>query len=195
MNRPSLTIYNEKETEFEFDVSIQGVPAHEANVRFVIEGGLYDTTINCVRNTSNNKWLAKIPNMRVDESAKNFRVEVIAGGYYFCPSQGSVKVMSSPRVKVAEMTQHTEAKPSIKVSAYMTPIEQPKSLIMMESLTPTARDGLFKRCKAAGQIFSRAASIMQMPVSEQRKVTTDALVEILEAVKKAVNMVEVKVYM
>jgi hypothetical protein len=194
MNRPSLTIANEKESEFEFDVSIQGVPAHEANVRFVIEGGTYDTTINCVRN-ANNKWMARIPNMQIDETAKNFRVEVIAGGYYFCPSQGSVKILSSPRVKIAEMVQN-DAK-VIKVSASMAPsaIEEPKTMLMLESMTPSARAGLFKRCQAAGKIFSRAAGLMAMPITEQHKITSSVVVEILEAVKKAINMVEIKVWM
>jgi hypothetical protein len=194
MNRPLLTITNEKESEFEFDVSIQGLPAHEANVRFVIEGGKYDTTINCVRNASNSKWVAHIPSMRVDESAKNFRVEVIAGGYYFCPTQGGVKVVSSPKVKIAEFVQRSEEAKVVKVTADFSPVEQATpQLIMTETMSPAARVNLLKRCQAAGRIFSRAANIME--ASEPSKVTTGSLVDILEAVKKAIKMIEVKVYL
>lgn len=197
MNRPSLTINNEKESDFEFDVSIQGVPANEATVRFVLEGaGGYDMTINCVH-SANNKWLAHIPVLRMDEAADKFRVEVIAGGYYFCPSQGSVKIVSSPRVKVAEMVQRMDDVKTVKVSASMAAhaIEPPKTLLVMESLNASARDGVFKRCRAAAQIFTRAAGLLQIPVAEQRKISAKTLVEILEAVKKAVHMVEVKVYL
>lgn len=185
MNRPLLTITNEKETEFEFDLAIQGVSTQDAKVRFVLESSSHDMAINCAR--SHNKWVARIPSVHLDESINSFRLEVIAGGYYFCPTEGSIKIVSSPSVKIAEMLKSYEQKP-VSVTANFSSEQKPDRKLV-ESLSKSEQSNFIKHCKAAGKIFARAASIM-----EQRIVTTQTAVEVLEAVTKASELIEKKIY-
>jgi hypothetical protein len=194
MKQPSITISGDKESEFEFDVALQGIPAKELTVRFVLEGAAgYDVAINCVQKAKT-KWSARIPSMQLHESMQHFRIEVIAGSYYFCPANGNITVVAKPTVKVAEMIQRVYQEKKMEVSV-LSEVTSARPTAILEKMDPTARMDLFKRCRAAGKLFVQAGSMLQVPIIEHKKLNAQALVEMLELVKKAMKLIEVKVYL
>lgn len=187
----AITINGDQPSDIDFDLSIQGIPTHEAGVRFVVESDAgYDIAITCSRQ-QNNQWRASIPALQLRESTRPFRIEVIAGGYYFCPTTGSLQVKASPQVHIAEIVQPRG--PAISVSANFAsapaaPVQPP---IVVESLAPAERGALYKHCRNAGRIFSKAGTLLQ----ERRDgLTGPGLAEVLKAVKSAIQMVETKLY-
>jgi hypothetical protein len=191
MTNPSLTITNEKASEVEFEIAIQGIPAHEAKVRFVIEGDKHDTAINCER-TSGSKWLAHIPAIPLNESNKSFRVEVIAGNYYFCPTRGGINLVNTPKVRIAEVF-HSNAEPMVTVSARFKQTEPERQLIIVESLSDSNYRSFIQHCESAHKIFERVSAVMKK-ILRENNVTSKSIVEVIEAAKKAVKLVEAKLY-
>jgi hypothetical protein len=190
MKSPLLNIPSEKETEFEFDISIQGVSSSEASVRFMIEGQTHDSSINCVRSDRNDKWIAKIPAMSLTENNSSFRIEVIAGGYYFCPTRGQINVISQPSVKVTEYIQHNKPTEQASITVSSSSFSAPKAVpVLFETMSLTDRKNLQTRCQSAGQIFTKAGKVIS-----EKNVSSKHIVDILEAVKKGIKVIETKLY-
>ena len=198
MSQPSLTINNGKATEFEFDVRIQGTSTKEASVRFVIEShDGYDVTINCEQR-SGDKWLAKVPPLQLHESKQKFRVEVITDGYYFCPTAGMMQVVTNPSVSIAEAVQKIAAKPTVVATGLTeAPSKPEKKLAVLETMQSRQRNELLNNCSAAGKVLTKAGEILQAATTmfERKKLSAKNVQAVLEAAKKAIDTVEVKVYL
>jgi hypothetical protein len=198
MAQPNLTINNGKPTEFEFDVMIQGATANESAVRFVVESAGYDVVVNCAKGRQD-KWLARIPALDLQEAEPKYRVEVITGGYFFTPTSGTMQVIRQPRVSLAETMEKVQIKtqkPSVKASSLSEAMNRvevsiPKKPILVETMSALGRTNLQKKCGAAGRIFARAGEVMENIASrDQRKMTTQGVTSVLEAVKKAITSIE-----
>lgn len=105
MEAPALQLNCSHPAEFEFDVQVQGLnPAVIPDVRFVISLPLYSLCFVCTRLASPTKWKAMIPVLEgvFTEVSYPFIVEVVTDGYYFRPAEGTIVVISNPKVAVGQ---------------------------------------------------------------------------------------------
>jgi hypothetical protein len=196
MAQPNLTINNGKPTEFEFDVMIQGATANESAVRFVVESAGYDVVVNCAKGRQD-KWLARVPALDLQEAEPKYRVEVITGGYFFTPTRGSMNVVQPPRVSLAETMEKVQTRnPSVKANSLSQAMNRvdvsiAKEPMLVETMSVSARTSLQKKCAVASRVFKRAGEVMEsISLRDQRKLSTEGIISVLDAVKKAVNAVE-----
>lgn len=117
MSDSIVKLNSSKDTEFEFEVTIQGVspdsPDELAQVRFVISSEKYSLSFPCKRVPETaNKWLVKFPvlDMLDKDKAFVFTIEVIVDGYFFEPATGNVAFVTDPQVNLTKPI----SKPSVK---------------------------------------------------------------------------------
>lgn len=111
----NITIVNQRDTELEFDINIQGANKKEPIVRFVIEGKPTNFGFQC-RQGDEDKWLVDVPAIsQLKDKAYPFRLEVIVDGYYFEPFRGTVDIVAEPDVKNNTVKQPAE--PIVKAAS------------------------------------------------------------------------------
>lgn len=91
MSTEILEINLNKETNFDFELSITGISANDAKVRFGIEFPGFTMQIPCARG-DDKMWAVTIPNLEelgIEEGNYSFTIELIANGYHFAPVRGT----------------------------------------------------------------------------------------------------------
>jgi len=123
MSTEILEINLNKETNFDFELSITGISANDAKVRFGVELPGYTLQIPCSRG-DDKTWSVTIPALEkfVEEGNYSFTIELIANGYHFAPVKGTASIKpiaevvgSVPRKSVeVEVTSITPKKSIVK---------------------------------------------------------------------------------
>jgi len=94
MSTEILEINYNKETNFDFELSITGISANDAKVRFGLEFPGYTMQIPCSRG-DDKMWSVTVPNLEelgVEEGNYSFTIELIANGYHFAPVKGTASL-------------------------------------------------------------------------------------------------------
>ncbi len=98
-----VTITNTKDQEIEFDLTVNGLDASAAQVRFVIHTGNVDLSFSCKKQS--NKWVATIPPISLlQRTAYNFTIQAIIDGYYFEPMTGTVNIVGNKTLEPAPLS-------------------------------------------------------------------------------------------
>lgn len=197
-DQPVIKLHNAKETEFEFNVAING-PSEEATpvVRFVLENVKgYNVAIDCAQSGDDN-WAVKIPALQLLDENHNFHVEVIVDGYFFIPTQGLVEVVQAPQVAIKESfaTQQTQEKPKV-TAKFDTVVETKKPLREFYDLTESEQDDLHKKTKQAGLLLQKAGKMMEAGFDQKsaKPLDTSTLNKMLSIVKESVDSLSTKLF-
>ncbi len=186
-NQPVIKLHNSKETEFEFNVAIQGHGSEsQPMVRFVVENVKgYNVALDC-QSTGKDLWSVKVPAISTLEENHNFRVEVIVDGYYFVPTTGLVEVQKAPQVSVRE-----SFKTGTDVNA-----DSPKQLLQYYDLTEAEQDILQSKTKQAGILLQKAGKIMEagFDANSTKPLDTKSLNKMIEMVKESVDNIKSKLF-
>jgi hypothetical protein len=90
-----VSINHTKENIIEFDISIEGIETKDISVRFIIDAKNMNIGFDA-KKKKGDTWTVKIPAITVlEKTAYNFKIEVIADGYYFQPMDGVINVVGS----------------------------------------------------------------------------------------------------
>ena len=197
-DQPVIKLHNAKETEFEFNVAING-PSEEATpvVRFVLENVKgYNVAIDCAQAGDDN-WAVKIPALQNLNENHNFHVEVIVDGYFFIPTQGLVEVVQAPQVAIKESfaTQQTQEKPKV-TAKFESVVEAKKPLRQFYDLTESEQDDLHKKTKQAGLLLQKAGKMMESGFDQKsaKPLDTSTLNKMLSIVKESVDSLSTKLF-
>ena len=162
-DQPLIQLHNTKETEFEFNVAINGLSESvKPSVRFVLENVKgYNVTINCQQLEEGN-WAVKVPALKNLNETHNFHIEVLADGYYFIPTSGLVEVVHAPQVTVKEnfTLQKVQSKPVVSAKVNNAEVQRPK-LREFYDLTESEQDVLHTKTQQAGILLQKAGKIME----------------------------------
>ena len=111
MDTALATINQHKENYFNFDMTVDGLNADDADVRFVIK---YKPDLSLVfpcEHESGSRWTVDMPPVpMLDATAYNFVIEVVIDGYYFEPFRGLLNVVGTPEVYVSKPEQTSTKK-------------------------------------------------------------------------------------
>lgn len=120
-----LEINLNRETNFDFELSITGISANDAKVRFGLDLPGYTVQIPCTRG-NDTVWSVTIPALEnvVEEGNYGFSIELIVDGYHFAPVKGTAKL-----APVAEVTGSVPRK---SVEVKVTSITPKKKLVKDE---------------------------------------------------------------
>ena len=112
-----VSITNSRETELQFDISVEGVDVSTMEARFVIEADGVQYAFECKQGDEAAKWVVKIPAMpHLKHGEYKFHIEIITNGYYFNPYRGKVKVTPEPTVARSEVKNDKPPTPVVKIS-------------------------------------------------------------------------------
>ena len=196
-NQPLIKLHNAKETEFEFNVAING-PSEEATpvVRFVLENVRgYNVAIDCSQ-TAEDNWAVKIPAIQNLNENHNFHVEVIVDGYFFIPTQGLVEVVQAPQVAIKESFANQQVTGKPKVTAKFEQVTETKEQTIKEfyDLTESQQEDLDKKTKQAGVLLQKAGKMMEAGFDHtaSKPLDTKTLDKMLSIVKECVDSVKTK---
>jgi hypothetical protein len=199
-DQPVIKLHNSKETEFEFNVAIQG-PSEEAKpvVRFVLENIKgYNVAIDCEQ-AGDDSWAVKIPALNILEENHNFHVEVIVDGYFFVPTSGLIEVVNPPQVAIKEsIATSTQDKPKVVAKFESTIVATPKKrLVEYYDLKDSDQDALHKRTKQAGVLLQKAGKMMEQgfDAKSTKPLDTSTLDKMLTIVKESVDSLKSKIFM
>ena len=106
-----LQINLNRETNFDFELTISGISANDAKVRFGLDLPGYTIQIPCTRG-DDTTWSVTVPILEgiVEEGHYGFSIELIINGYHFAPVKGTAQL-----APVAEVT-GTVPRKSVEVS-------------------------------------------------------------------------------
>ena len=114
----TVSITNSRETELQFDISVEGVDVTTMEARFVIEADGVQYSFDCKQGDEAAKWVVKIPPMpHLKHGEYDFHIEIITNGYYFNPYHGTVKVTPEPTVSKSEVKNDKPPAPVVKISS------------------------------------------------------------------------------
>ncbi len=139
----NISFTNTKDTEFEFELSIEGLSDANAKVRFVIDTPNISFSFAC-KPLGSKMWSVIIPAMsHIERTTFPFHIEVIAEGYYFEPLKGVASVVASPELYVSTPVPTTARKPEVnaptpKPTNTASPVVSPRpSLFTPKTASPT----------------------------------------------------------
>jgi len=113
----TVSITNSRETELQFDISVEGVDVTTMEARFVIEADGVQYAFKCTQGDEAAKWVVLIPAMpHLNHGEYDFHIEIITNGYYFNPYHGKVKVTPEPTVSKSEVKNDKPKTPVVKIS-------------------------------------------------------------------------------
>jgi hypothetical protein len=195
-----IRLHNSKDTEFEFDVAIQG-PSQESSpiVRFVVEDVRgYNVAIDC-ESAGNDKWAVRIPALQNLNENHNFHVEVIVDGYFFVPTNGIVEVINPPQVAMREniATKKIE-KPLVSAKFENTvKVTAKKQLIEYRDMDVDTQAKLHQQTVAAGAVLAKAGKIMENGFEAKggRRLDTTTLNKLVTMVKESLDSVTNKIFL
>jgi len=185
-NQPVIKLHNTKDTEFEFNVAIQGMTNESAPVvRFVVENVKgYNVAINAERSADGN-WAVKVPALQSLEENTNFHVEVIVDGYYFVPTTGLVEVVKPSQTSIRDsFAKHS---PVVESNA-------PQKVVKYYDLTEAEQDILHTKTKQVGMLLTKAGQMMEagFDSSGTKPLDTATLNKALNLVKEGVDSLKAK---
>lgn len=94
-----VTISNTRDNVLEFDLDIQGLPADDMKVRFVIHADKVCFMFPCSKEEK--KWSVLIPQLSyLERTAFPFCIEIVADGYFFEALRGTINVVGSAEIYV-----------------------------------------------------------------------------------------------
>lgn len=159
MSSELVQINNLKDNEFEFELVVEGLKLDDVDAKFVIESKGVDLAFPCKRNTDG-KWSVKLPPLpMLERTVYPFHLQVIAEGYHFRPMKGSLNIVGSNDVYVANMEQK-----------FASPTEQPKKEVKETTLPqPSNPSPVRSREKSIAQLAEEMTS--QVKKEEKRKHT------------------------
>jgi hypothetical protein len=203
MTDTTIKLSNSKNTDLEFDVSIQGLnedTIDTADVRFVITNAddRFNMSVKCIK-TEGTKWMARIPAPKLQNPTQDFRVEVIVDGYYFEPVAGSLILVSEPTVGITE-----HVAPTVSVKAAFSQTDTTSAVInetptfkfskkLVESLTFNEDPTFARQFQSANKILMKSASVIEKgiaptgAISKQNKLV---VAEAIETGKKIISAME-----
>lgn len=196
MSQPVIKLHNSKDTEFEFDVAIQG-PNGDASpvVRFVVENvNGYNVAVEC-ESRGINKWAAHVPAINSLTEDHKFHIEVIVEGYYFVPTEGLIEVVNAPQVEIKENFLPTEmTKPfvSADLSGVVTE-SKAKVLVEYDLLGVKKQKTLNEQTVKTGVILSKAGKLMQAGFEAEKPLDTKNLNSIINLVKESLESLRSKI--
>ena len=196
MVNPMLTIASECASEFQFDVAISGTDVKDAKVRFILENvNGFDVTINCTK-AGPNRWAVNFPALPINEKSKNFRVEVITEGFYFCPTMGQVNITHTPKVSEAEFTNESKKqRPIVSTNFTDSTVLPQKKLIEIATMTSKNKLEMMKQIETSGTVLSKAGDLLLEIANENAKITSEKLKRVLDLVQNSLNNIESKIYL
>lgn len=113
----TVSITNSRETELQFDISVEGVDVTTMEARFVIEADGVQYSFKCNQGDEAAKWVVLIPAMsHLKHGEYDFHIEIITNGYYFNPYHGKVNVTPEPTVSKSEVKNDKPKTPVVKIS-------------------------------------------------------------------------------
>jgi len=201
MTDTTIKLSNSKNTDLEFDVSIQGLNEDtigSADVRFVIANAddRFNMSVKCVK-TEGSKWMAKIPAPMLQNTNQQFRVEVIVDGYYFEPVNGSLVLVSEPTVG---MTEHVAPAVSVKAAFSQTDTtivtETPVfkfSKKLVESMVFKDDAQFAQQIQTANKMLMKSVSVIGKGVSPSGAISKQNKLIVAEAIetgKKIITAME-----
>ena len=198
-DQPLIKLHNTKDTEFEFNVAING-PSDEATpvVRFVIENVKgYNVVVDCAQ-TADDNWAVKIPALQHLNETHNFHVEVIVDGYFFVPTQGLVEVVQAPQVAIKESfatQQPATEKPKVTAKFEKVElVETKKEVRDFYDLTESQQSDLHSKTKQTGVLLQKAGKMMESGFNQKsvKPLDTKTLDKMLSIVKESVDSVRSK---
>ena len=114
----TVSITNSRETELQFDISVEGVDVTTMEARFVIEADGVKYSFECKQSDEAGKWVVRIPALpHLKHGEYDFHIEIITNGYYFNPYHGKVNVTPEPTVSKSEVKNDKPPVPVVKISA------------------------------------------------------------------------------
>lgn len=192
-DQPVIKLHNAKETEFEFNVAING-PSDESTpvVRFVLENVKgYNVAVDCNK-VGPDSWGVRIPALQHLSENHNFHVEVIVDGYFFIPSQGLVEVVQAPQVAIKEGLSQDKPKVTAQIKQ-VTESEIPKKLKEFYDLTESDQNILQTKTKQAGLLLQKAGKIMEAGF-ESKQLDTSSLNKMIVLVKESLDSIKSKLF-
>lgn len=175
MTTELLEINLNKETNFDFELSITGISANSARVRFGIELPAFTLQIPCVRG-NDKTWSVTIPKLEdfVEEGQYTFTIELVVDGYYFAPVKGAAKIApvaevigSVPRKSVeVAVTSITPKKPIVRGEEDEKDEETPKKILNSKNKKKSAEK---KQTKKSVKEESAEESVVDKMVNRRFK--------------------------
>lgn len=116
MSDPIIKINPGKPCELEFEVSVQGSDQSDPPiVRLVLEGHPDYACVFLCDKQDGSKWQARLPELsHFTRTSVPFHVEVIVDGYYFEPAEGTIQLITDPKVMFPSAS--TAGKPTVTTS-------------------------------------------------------------------------------
>lgn len=171
MSTEILEINFNKETSFDFELSITGISANDAKVRFGLEFPGFTMQIPCVRG-DDKMWSVTIPNLEeagVKEGNYSFTIELIANGYHFAPVKGTASLKP-----VAEVVGSVPRK-SVEVSVSgITKKDKPKEEPTKEE---KAEEKAVKKAEKAEEKKDKPKKKAKNKKKEKEEVKEESLVD------------------
>lgn len=197
-DQPVIRLHNSRETEFEFDVAIQG-PSEESKpvVRFVLENVKgYNVAIDC-ESSGSNKWAVKIPALNQLSENHNFHVEVIVDGYFFVPTAGLVEVTSPPQVAIKESFATKKIEKPM-VSATFENVElvpAKKKLVEYQDLDLRDQIALHNQTVKTGAVLTKAGKIMEngFDTKQSKMLDSKSLSNLIRMIKESLDNINNKI--
>lgn len=198
-DQPLIQLHNAKETEFEFNVAINGLSeSTQPIVRFVLENVKgYNVTINCQQLEEGN-WSVKVPALKNLNETHNFYVEVLADGYYFIPTTGLVEVVHAPQVTIKEnfTIQKVQPKPVVSAKVDNVEVQYEPQLRQFYDLTEAEQDVLQAKTKQAGILLQKAGKIMEsgFDPASHKPLDTATLDKMIGMITESVASIKSKIF-
>jgi hypothetical protein len=199
-DQPVIRLHNNKETEFEFDVAIQG-PSENSTpvVRFVVEDIKgYNVAVDC-ESAGAEKWSVRIPPLQNLDEAHNFHVEVIVDGYFFVPTAGLVEVVNPPQVAMREniSTRRIEKPQVVAKFENTVKVTTKKKLVEYSEMNPDLQTRLHQQTVNAGTILSKAGKIMEQGFNPTngKRLDTKSLSGLINMVKESLDNITNKIFL
>ena len=169
MSTEILEINLNKETTFDFELSITGISAADAKVRFGVELPGYTLQVPCTRG-DDKTWGVTIPCLEsfVEEGNYSFTIELIANGYHFSPVKGTAAIKP-----VAEVVGSVPRK---SVEVEVTAITPKKSVVKKEEVEEEEKEAV-KAAKKEKKPKKSKKKKKEMKAEEEVKESEESIVD------------------
>ncbi len=163
-----LEINLNRETNFDFELSITGISANDAKVRFGIDLPGFTVQIPCTRG-EDKVWSVTVPALEsvAEEGNYGFSIELIVNGYHFAPVKGTAKL-----APIAEVTGSVPRK-SMEVA--VTSITPKKKLVKKEKTVEEKPKP--KKKKAAKKKDVSRKDVPKKKEEEEEEVKEESIVD------------------
>lgn len=163
-----VTIVNQKPSEIEFELGIDGITPKDIDVRFMLEAKDHCLVFHAKREKGD-MWVVKIPALpHLEKTAFPFKIEAVVDGYHLNVAKGTANVTGSIDVyvkkadKVKAKDKEEEKKPEPKKEEAKKPeVKKEEKVEAKESKAP---DSLQKAREVAEKILGEKKETGTAPV-------------------------------